>query len=165
MSVISYFGGKANFQSFITPLIPSDCKTYIEPFSGSFAIYLDSSMEFDKVIYNDFNRHQVNLMQCCSRPEEFLVELKSLMNIGGLLYTEETELDKKWDFYKAIYRKYITNDFLDDMNFEIGDLKIGAIYAFLITSSFSSVYPRGGGFTGFKKKTNKFNDVKVKIIK
>ena len=157
MSVISYFGGKANFQSFITPLIPSDCKTYIEPFSGSFAIYLDSSMEFDKVIYNDFNRHQVNLMQCCSRPEEFLVELKSLMNIGGLLYTEETELDKKWDFYKAIYRKYITNDFLDDMNFEIGDLKIGAIYAFLITSSFSSVYPRGGGFTGFKKKTNKLN--------
>ena len=157
MSVISYFGGKANFQSFITPLIPSDCKTYIEPFSGSFAIYLDSSMEFDKVIYNDFNRHQVNLMQCCSRSEEFLVELKSLMNIGGLLYTEETELDKKWDFYKAIYRKYITNDFLDDMNFEIGDLKIGAIYAFLITSSFSSVYPRGGGFTGFKKKTNKLN--------
>ena len=157
MSVISYFGGKANFQSFITPLIPRDCKTYIEPFSGSFAIYLDSSMEFDKVIYNDFNRHQVNLMQCCSRPEEFLVELKSLMNIGGLLYTEETELDKKWDFYKAIYRKYITNDFLDDMNFEIGDLKIGAIYAFLITSSFSSVYPRGGGFTGFKKKTNKLN--------
>jgi len=157
MSVISYFGGKANFQSFITPLIPKDCKKYIEPFSGSFAIYLDSDMEFDKVIYNDFNRHQVNLMQCCSRPEEFLVELKSLMNIGGLLYTEETELDKKWDFYKAIYRKYITNDFLDDMNFEIGDLKIGAIYAFLITSSFSSVYPRGGGFTGFKKKTNKLN--------
>jgi hypothetical protein len=39
-----------------------------------------------------------------------LVELKKLM-VGGLLYTTETELDKKWDFYKAIYRKYVTNDF------------------------------------------------------
>jgi site-specific DNA-adenine methylase len=41
------------------------------------------------------------------------------MSVGGLLYTTETELDKKWDFYKAIYRKYVTNDFLDDMNFEM----------------------------------------------
>jgi site-specific DNA-adenine methylase len=157
MSIISYFGGKANFQSFITPIIPKDCKTYVEPFSGSFAIYLDSKLEFENVIFNDRNRHQANLMQCCSRPEEFLVELKKLMDFGGLLYTTETELDKKWDFYKAIYRTYITNDFLDNMDFEIGDLEVGAIYAFLITSSFSSVYPRGGGFTGFKKKTNKLN--------
>jgi hypothetical protein len=40
------------------------------------------------------------------------------------------------------------------MNFEIGDLSKAGIYAFLITS-FSSVYPRGGGFTGFVKKTDK----------
>jgi hypothetical protein len=39
------------------------------------------------------------------------------------------------------------------MNFEIGDLSKAGIYAFLISSSFSSVYPRGGGFTGFVKKT------------
>jgi site-specific DNA-adenine methylase len=96
-------------------------------------------------------------MKCCSQPQDFLVELKSLLAPGGLLYTTETEVDKKWDFFKAIYRTYVTNDFLDDMNFEIGDFKVGAIYAFLITSSFSSVYPRGGGFTGFKKKTNKLN--------
>jgi site-specific DNA-adenine methylase len=155
MSIIAYFGGKANFQSFITPKIPRDCKTYVEPFSGSFAIYLDSNLEFENVIFNDRNKHQANLIQCCSRPEEFLVELKTLMSVGGLLYTTETELDMKWDFYKAIYRKYITNDFLDDMDFEIGDLSKAAIYAFLITSSFSSVYPRGGGFTGFVKKTDK----------
>ena len=37
------------------------------------------------------------------------------------------------------------------MNFEIGDYEKAAIYAFLITSSFSSVYPRGGGFSGYKK--------------
>ncbi len=152
---IAYFGGKANFQSFITPLIPTDCKTYVEPFSGSFAIYLDSKMEFENVIFNDMNRHQVNLTKCCSEPEELLAEINVLLNEGGLLYNTLTTPEEKWDFYKAIYRQYVVNDFLDNMDFEIGDHKKAAIYAFLITSSFSSVYPRGGGFSGYNKKTNK----------
>jgi site-specific DNA-adenine methylase len=157
MSIISYFGGKANFQSFITPNIPKDCTTYIEPFSGSFAIYLDSKLEFNTVVFNDRNRHQANLMRCCASPLEFLPELKALLAPGGLLYTEVTTPEEKWDFYKAIYRDYIRNSFLDDMDFEIGDFKVAAIYAFLITSSFSSVYPRGGGFTGYKKAKDKLN--------
>lgn len=157
MSIISYFGGKANFQSFITPNIPKDCKTYIEPFSGSFAIYLDSKLEFNTVVFNDRNRHQANLMRCCASPLEFLPELKALLAPGGLLYTEVTTPEEKWDFYKEIYRTYIRNSFLDDMDFEIGDFKVAAIYAFLITSSFSSVYPRGGGFTGYKKAKDKLN--------
>ena len=157
MSIISYFGGKANFQSFITPNIPKDCTTYIEPFSGSFAIYLDSKLEFNTVVFNDRNRHQANLMRCCASPLEFLPELKALLAPGGLLYTEVTTPEEKWDFYKAIYRDYIKNSFLDDMDFEIGDFKVAAIYAFLITSSFSSVYPRGGGFTGYKKAKDKLN--------
>ena len=157
MALTSYFGGKANFQSFITPLIPKNCKTYIEPFSGSFAIYLDSDMEFDKVIYNDFNRHQVNLNKCGASPEKFLVELKALFLPGGLLYTTETDVDKKWNFYKAIYRTYVTNDFIDNVNFELGDFKRAAIYAFLLTSAFSSCHPRGAGFSGYKKKTDKLN--------
>ena len=157
MSIISYFGGKANFQSFITPNIPKDCTTYIEPFSGSFAIYLDSKLEFNTVVFNDRNRHQANLIRCCASPLEFLPELKALLAPGGLLYTEVTTPEEKWDFYKAIYRDYIRNSFLDDMDFEIGDFKVAAIYAFLITSSFSSVYPRGGGFTGYKKAKDKLN--------
>lgn len=159
MSIISYFGGKANFQSFITPLIPSDVNTYVEPFSGSFAIYLDSKMEFNNVVFNDKNRHQANLIKCCSMPNEFLVELNALFDVDNLLHhtLDDDDLNGKWDFYKSIYREYVTNSFLDDMNFELGDFKVAAIYAFLITSSFSSVYPRGGGFTGFKKKTNKLN--------
>ena len=102
MSIISYFGGKANFQSFITPKIPKDCKTYIEPFSGSFAIYMDSDLEFENVIFNDRNRHQANLMRCCASPEEFLVEIKALLAPGGELHTTETEADNNWDFFEAI---------------------------------------------------------------
>lgn len=153
MSIHAYFGGKSSsvFQELINTKIPKNgIKTYLEPFSGSMGTYMDDDqLKFDVVIYNDKNRHQVNLYKCCSKPEEFLPYLEDLKNT--LLYTEETDPLKKWDFYKKIYQKYTKNDFLDNIDFEIGDFEKAAIYAFLITSSFSSVYPRGGGFSGYKK--------------
>jgi site-specific DNA-adenine methylase len=153
MACISYFGGKSSsvFMELINSKIPkSGIKTYLEPFSGSFATYLDDdNLKFDTVIYNDKNRHQVNLYKCCSHPENFLTYLENLKNT--LLYTTETDPLKKWDFYKKIYKEYIKNDFLDNMNFEIGDFEKAAIYAFLITSAHNSVYPRGAGFNGYKK--------------
>jgi site-specific DNA-adenine methylase len=157
MSVISYFGGKSSnvFIKFINSKIPKDgIKTYVEPFSGSMATYMDDpNLKFDEVIYNDKNRHQVNLYKCCQNPKEFLRYLEALKNT--LLKTDETDPIKKWDFYKAIYKKYQKNDFLDDMNFEIGDFKKASIYAFLITSAHNSVYPRGAGFNGYKKTNDK----------
>lgn len=153
MSIISYFGSKSSstFQSFINSKIPkTGIKKYIEPFSGAMGTYMnDKSLNFDTVIYNDKNKHQVNLMKCCSEPDTFLKYLNRLKET--LLKTEETDKLKKWDFYKAIYKKYQKNDFLDNMNFEIGDYKKAAIYSFLITSAHNSVYPRGAGFNGYKK--------------
>ena len=153
MSIIAFFGGKSSkqFVELINSKIPkSGIKTYLEPFSGSFATYMDDpNLKVDEVIYNDKNRHQVNLMKCCSDPEKFLKYLEKMK--VTLLKTDETDPIKKWDFYKGVYSKYTKNDFLDDMNFEIGNFGKAAIYAFLITSSFSSVYPRGGGFSGYQK--------------
>ena len=152
-AMISYFGGKSSnvFHEFINRKIPkTGIETYIEPFSGSMATYMDDdSLVFDTVIYNDKNRHQVNLYKCCSEPELFLPYLEKLKQT--LLHTTETEVLKKWDFYKAVYKEYQKNDFLDDMDFEIGDYEKAAIYAFLITSAHNSVYPRGAGFNGYKK--------------
>ena len=156
-AMISYFGGKSSsaFHDFINKKIPkTGIKTYLEPFSGSMGTYLDDDqLKFDIVIYNDKNRHQVNLYKCCSHPEEFLPYLEDLKR--NLLNTTETEPLKKWDFYKKIYKEYQKNSFLDDMDFEIGDFKKAAIYAFLITSAHNSVYPRGAGFNGYKKDKDK----------
>lgn len=153
MSIISYFGGKSSsvFQEFINKKIPkTEIKTYIEPFSGAMGTYMDdSNLKFDVVVYNDKNRHQVNLFFCCSTPEDFLPYLDNIKKT--LLHTTETDPLKKWDFYKGIYREYIKNDFLDNMDFEIGNFKKAAIYAFLITSAHNSTYPRGSGFNGYKK--------------
>ena len=153
MAVISYFGGKSSsaFQELINKKIPrTGIKTYLEPFSGSMGTYMDDdSLKFDVVIYNDKNRHQVNLYKCASEPETFVKYLERLKET--LLKTDETDPLKKWDFYKSIYKKYQKNEFLDNMDFEIGDFKKAAIYAFLITSAHNSVYPRGAGFNGYKK--------------
>jgi DNA adenine methylase len=52
------------------------------------------------------------------------------------------------------------------MDFEIGDFKRAALYAFLITSSFSAVYPRGGGFVGYKKDKDELKlDVLIRKLK
>lgn len=155
-AVISYFGGKSSavFHEFINKQIPKDgsVKTYLEPFSGSFATYMDDdSLQFETVIYNDKNRHQVNLYRCCAEPEKFLPYLEALTQAGGLIHTLETDPLKKWDFYKSIYKEYQKNTFLDDMNFDIPDFEKAAIYAFLITSAHNSTYPRGAGFNGYKK--------------
>ena len=157
MSVVSYFGGKSSnvFIEFINSQIPkTGIKTYIEPFSGSMGTYMDDSdLNFDSVIFNDKNRHQVNLYKCCSEPETFLTHLDNLLN--GILYTSETDPIKKWDFYKGVYKEYTKNSFLDDLNFDIPDYEKAAIYGFLITSSHNSVYPRGGGFNGYLKLKDK----------
>ena len=179
-AAISYFGGKSSnvFMEFINKKIPkTGIKTYIEPFSGAMGTYMDDSkLKFDVVIYNDKNRHQANLYKCCANPAEFVIHLDNIKKT--LLHTTETDPLKKWDFYKGIYREYIKNDFLDNMDFEIGDFEKAAIYAFLITSAHNSVYPRGAGFNGYKKdkdrlklevlidklKKNKYTD-KLKSIK
>ena len=157
MSCISYFGGKSSavFHEFINTRIPkTGINTYLEPFSGSMGTYMDDdSMVYDTVIFNDKNRHQVNLYKCCSDPTKMLSAIDDLKK--GLLFTSETDPIKKWDFFKAIYRDYVKNDFLDNMEFEIGDYEKAAIYAFMITSAHNSVYPRGAGFNGYKKKNDK----------
>lgn len=157
MSLISYFGGKSSavFHQFINSKIPkTGIKTYIEPFSGSMGTYMDDdSLKFENVIFNDKNRHQVNLYKCGTQPKELLAAIDDLKN--GLLKTSLTDPIEKWDFYKAIYRDYVKNDFLDDMNFSIGDLDKAAMYAFMITSAHNSVYPRGAGFNGYKKTNDK----------
>ncbi len=168
MAVISYFGGKSSsvFQELINTKIPkTGIKTYIEPFSGSMGTYMDDDrLKFDTVIYNDKNRHQVNLYKCASEPEKFLPYLENLKNT--LLFTTDTDPLKKWDFYKGIYKDYQKNDFLDDMNFEIGDFEKAAIYAFLITSAHNSVYPRGAGFNGYKKDKDRLKlEVLIKKLK
>ena len=44
--LIPYLGEKSKFASFITPNIPEDISTYVEPFAGMFGVFF--SLNFSK---------------------------------------------------------------------------------------------------------------------
>ena len=159
-TILSYFGGKSNFSDFIYNKIPKDIDSYIEPFSGSMAIYFGN--DFSKVkniIFNDKNIFQANLISCAKDYEKLNDLIVESLSSGELSQTSNDFREN----YKKLYSKWIKNDFLDTKDFDIPDFEKAVIYAFLITSSFSGVYPRGGGFSGvIKAKTQKEKD-KLKL--
>jgi len=160
----SYFGGKNRFEDYIKPVVPLDYKLYIEPFAGSFGVYffLDTPKNA-KVIYNDINRDQANLVCCSKDYEKFHDYLKNEIELTtGSLYCKETDPELIKLHYKELYYSLKKSNFRNE-NFNIPDLKRASIYAFLLTSAFSSCSYTAAGFSGFKLKTflNKLKNVEL----
>ena len=162
-----YFGGKNSIgKNFITHYTPKNFKIYVEPFSGSYAVYFFTPMNDDvKAIYNDFNKDQANLFYCSKNYDEFLEKLNYHLNDeNGLLYCKHTNIEDKKTFYKELYYSYKKSDF-SQREFELGDYDRASVYAFLLTSAFNSVNYMAGGYSGFNKDKikisaliNKLND-------
>jgi DNA adenine methylase len=148
----SYFGGKNKMSTFIVPFTPIGVKTYVEPFSGSFAVYFYTPFDDDvAAIYNDFNKDQANLFYCAKDYDKFLEKLDYHMNNdNGLLYCESKNLENKKTHYKALYYDIKKSDF-SVREFELGDYDRACMYVFLLTSAFNSVNYMAGGFSGFNK--------------
>ena len=73
--LIPYLGNKEKFSSFITPNIPTDISTYVEPFAGMFGVFfsLDFSKYRDvKFIYNDINHLNHNLFYLLKNDRRFI---------------------------------------------------------------------------------------------
>ena len=159
-TILSYFGGKSNFSEFIYTKIPKDIETYIEPFSGSMAIYFGNDFSnIENIIFNDKNIFQANLISCAKEYDKLYdLIVESLRN--GELKQNDSDFREN---YKKLYSKWTKNSFLDEKNFNIPDFEKAVIYAFLITSSFSGVFPRGGGFSGAKDGKLKLNTLLKKL--
>lgn len=79
--LIPYVGEKSKFANFITPNIPKDITTYVEPFGGVMGIFF--SLDFSKFksinfVYNDINFLNFNLFNQLKKDSEFL---NSIINI------------------------------------------------------------------------------------
>jgi DNA adenine methylase len=148
----SYFGGKNKMSTFIVPFTPSNIKTYVEPFSGSFAVYFYTPFDDDVVaIYNDFNKDQANLFYCAKDYDKFLEKLDyHINNKNGLLYCESKKIEDRKSHYKELYYSIKKSDFSKSI-FKLGDYDRACVYAFLLTSAFNSVNYMAGGFSGFNK--------------
>jgi DNA adenine methylase len=153
-ALMSYFGGKNRFESFIKPAAPRNYKIYLEPFAGSFAVYffLDTPNEA-KIIYNDINQDQTNLVACSKDYEKFYNFLKNeIENPNGSLYCKETDERLIKEHYKNLYYSLKNSNFRYE-KFNIPDMNRASLYAFLLTSAFSSCSYTAAGFSGFKLKT------------
>jgi DNA adenine methylase len=73
--LIPYLGNKEKFSSFITPNIPTDISTFVEPFGGAMGVFfsLDFSKFRDvKFIYNDINELNFNLFYLLKNDPRFI---------------------------------------------------------------------------------------------
>ena len=157
-----YFGGKNSMSSWIYSYIPKDIKTYVEVFSGSFAIYFNEDFsQCDNIIYNDANKWQTNFMACCKDYNRMLLEIGNSFKPGGFLYCDKTDIIDIKKYYRDLYtdtKNPNKCDYYDNPNFDIPDYDKGVIYSFMICSAFNSCHARGAGFSGFS------NSGKLKLL-
>ena len=88
--IVPYLGEKSKFSNFIKPNIPSDIKTYVEPFGGMFGIFfsLDLSKYKDvKFVYNDVNYLNYNLFNYLRYNDDF-IKLISDIKVDKSKYLE-----------------------------------------------------------------------------
>jgi len=79
--LIPYLGNKEKFSNFITPNIPSDISTYVEPFGGAMGVFF--SLDFSKLrdvkfIYNDINHLNYNLFYLLKNDRRFIEIVKGI---------------------------------------------------------------------------------------
>ena len=79
--LIPYLGEKTKLSTFITPHIPTDISTYVEPFGGMFGVFF--SLNFMKIkdtkfIYNDFNPLNSNLFNQLKYNVDFIDQIKDI---------------------------------------------------------------------------------------
>lgn len=166
---ISYFGGKQKMSEWIFPFIPRNIKTYIEPFSGGFWVYMNTNGDYSHVntiVYNDINKHMVNLFACLKDYDTFLKEFKNEFSKGGILYQDgniEEYKEKMKNLYYFYKKDFSDNNFLDNPPTQTPDFKSGVIYAFLITSAFNACWPRSAGASCFSKDKLKLNALLNKL--
>lgn len=137
--MISWIGGKSTISKWIIPFIPNDIKTYCEPFSGAFWVYLKMDLSkypnLEKIVYNDFNDYLVNFFMCCKEHEpfhQFVLQYKS----------QNRELFNQ--FQKELYK--------DRIPYTMPDYEVAVKFAYLCTQVWS----------GLNSETNKFIDLKGK---
>ena len=79
--LIPYLGNKEKFSSFITPNIPKDISTYVEPFGGAMGVFF--SLDFSKFrnckfVYNDINYLNFNLFYLLKNDRRFIEIVKGI---------------------------------------------------------------------------------------
>jgi len=148
--MISWIGGKSLISKWIIPHIPRDIKTYVEPFSGAYWVYLKMDLKnypnLENIIYNDFNDYLVNLFQSandCKNFHEFLKQIPAQEKDRFIQYQSELK---------------------EGIQYQKPDFSVAAKFAYLATQVWSGIDPISGKFIDLKGKyRSKFDTFKDKL--
>ena len=148
--MISYIGGKARIGKWITPFIPKNIETYVEPFGGMFWVFFNMDLKdypnLKTVVYNDYNRLNANLMKWARQYDVLWNELSKYpcQQLGVVDTPPE---------YGEMFREYQKEVF--DPNLVITDensLEIAGKYVYVLTQVFSGSKPETASYTDYKGK-------------
>ena len=150
--MFSYIGGKSKIGKWIKEYIPTDIKTYVEPFSGAFWVYYNMDLtkypNLERVVYNDFNKVNANLFACVKNYKEFFEYIKDI---------PAQERDRFVEYQKSAF-----SDF--DFDPDKPDYQKGLEYIYVVTQVFSGIRPETSNFIDLKGKYNsKFNAFRNKL--
>ena len=78
--LITWVGGKRNLRKVICKLIPTDIKSYIEPFGGGCWVLFAKEKHAKLEVYNDLDERLANLFRIVKyHPQALIDELKSFI--------------------------------------------------------------------------------------
>lgn len=153
-----YYGAKSKiapwiFQNFDLQGI----NNYVEPFSGSFKVYLHPKNDFSSVknvVYNDIYLPNCNVFTCAQDPHEFQKTVFEAFMEGGLLFCKgKGSYDDIYANYKDFFYNY-KKDIkpLDNPTLGDSDYEAALIYLFLVYSAFNAKHFKKAGY----KERNKY---------
>ena len=111
-SLINWVGGKRLLRKTIAPLIPTDIKSYIEPFGGGAWVLFYKERWADLEIYNDLDGRLVNLFRIVKyHPNAFKEEFNYLLGSREMFFqylngTFITDIQRAVQFYFLITRSF-----------------------------------------------------------
>lgn len=142
--LVPYLGEKSRLSNFIVPNIPTNIKTYVEPFGGAYGIFF--SLKFTnflntKFIYNDLNPLNYNLFNELRWNNDFIKSIWDISVdsnyyldcIGDLNNSDSFIMAKNWlvTLCCSQMNKIGENSWVGNSEFEIFKLKFKA-YKYLI---------------------------------
>jgi len=150
---LSYIGGKSKIGIWIRNYIPNDIETYVEPFSGMYWVFFKMDIglysNLKQVVYNDFNKLNVNLFNCLREHKQFNEIIKDY---------------KSQD--KELFDKFQSEIFSPDFKVDLStpDFHIAAKYAYVLSQVWSGTNPEKSKFIDLKGKyRSKFDSFKNKL--
>ena len=148
--MISYIGGKSRIGKWIREYIPTDIKTYVEPFGGMFWVYFNMNLGkyplLKNVVYNDFNILNANLFSCVREYDKLWNLLSKEPCQQRNIVNTPPEFRQKFNIFQ---REIFSPDLVIT---EENKFDIAVKYLYVLTQIFSGSKPESANFMDYKGK-------------